>query len=137
MLNSDKLIRGYRKEMQCYREILELSGKLRLAFRNGRPLEEIVNILNGKKKIMEDVDKIERWMAEDKRTYRAAEEKPEDVVAVIDELSQLIGEILEMERENEILFNSGGKMNHHSSEMIMESPAYAIGRYSGTGRGDR
>lgn len=133
MLNNEKLIRGYRREIECYKDILELSEKLRTAFKQGQPLEEIVRILDKKKKIMEDVDKIEGWMEEEKKNYQVADHKPEDVVTVIDQLSGLIGEILEVERENEILFNSAGKQRNQSGNVVTESPVYALARYSNSG----
>jgi flagellar biosynthesis/type III secretory pathway chaperone len=130
VLNTEKLIRGYLREIDCYKGILELSEKLRTAFKQGRPLEDIVRILNKKKKIMEDVDKIERWMEEEKKSYRLADHKSEDVVTVIGQLSGLIGKILEVERENEILFNSGGRSKNHAGNVVAESPVYALARYS-------
>ncbi|MCD6378834.1 hypothetical protein J7M07_00120 [bacterium] len=72
----------------------------------------MINILKNKREILRRIDRIEQTIEEEKRVYSGSDERPEETVAIIEEVSGIVEEILAVERENEILFST----NRYSSK---------------------
>lgn len=100
------LIKGYREEKENYVKILKLAQKQRKMLIKGR-MDEVIDILNDKKEILRDIERIEEVIENEKKGYVDSYDKCGDTANLIREISRVVEEILSVERENEIIFSTG------------------------------
>ncbi|MBD3180313.1 MAG: hypothetical protein GF417_12480 [Candidatus Latescibacteria bacterium] len=121
-MGNSMLLSGYRKEKDNYLRILSLAEKQREMLIEGR-MDEVIAILRNKKKIMNDIESIERSMERDKKNYRSGYRKYGDAAELIREISGIVEKILSVERENEIIFSTGCRAGASTEETATAVPA--------------
>lgn len=119
------LITGYRREKDNYMKILKLAEKQREMLIEGR-MDEVIDILKCKKELLGDIDRIERVIDTEKREYRENCDNCGDTAELIREISNIVEKILSVERENEMIFSTGGRMGGVHSDRGQPVPAQLV-----------
>lgn len=107
----EKLIRVYQRERELYREILHRVRCQRALIDDGRSYPEINEELKAKRDLLLDIDSLEASIREERQIWQSRQrgfdgEQARQLMALLTEVTELVEQILNMERENEVLLSS-------------------------------
>jgi hypothetical protein len=106
--NLDRLIDVYRQERDLYRQILERVHSQRRLIESGASYGDINTELGRKRDLLQDVEALEAGIREDRELWRRRRQELDGdaarrLMTLLAEVTVLVEEIRERERENEVL----------------------------------
>jgi len=128
-MSDNILFLGYVKEKENYIEVLRLARKQREMLNSGS-ITGVISILKDKREILRRIDQIEQTIEKEKSEYSNKDERPRDTAAIIEEVSNIVEEILAVERENEVLFSTNRYSSKKRENETPVSARFAIASYA-------